>query len=436
MFAPLRIALALLCLVSSASCANSERKGVSPGGRAMAEGWRLDKRKVSAPKPILGKREILIDVAHAMSVLEEAYAAREVVPETDLLLARFAIRSLARSRGRWDAATMCERLDGALALLPDDQFSASIDGQPCSPARRERLAEPAAVGANVAARTESAWAVTSVEGGGGPFPVLSITHFAPPASAAWAGFKEQLTELKKNSAALILDVRGNSGGHESSAEAAAALLFGTDRPPPASGPIARSRTLASLAALMNSYWLRARAPQPDLAAAREFANYRNAYLRARSKPDSAWETEAPRGPDRPGENAYAGRLFVLADRACAGACERFLMRIKRMKNVRLIGEPTAGTGRLMDIGLVRLPQSGIEIRVPTSVLLTEGGTFPDREAVPVDISVPPGMDALTVARENLSQAAPKKPWAGMGVFVVEKSSNLHFALPKLSARSR
>lgn len=378
----------------------------------MAERWRLDKRKETPPRAKLGKRELLVDVAHATGVLEEVYAARDLIPKADLLLARFAIRGLARGRARWDTRTVCERIDGALMLLPDDQFSASLDGRPCSEARRERLAETGAVGANVASRGDKAWAETVVAGAGEGLsgagtPVLSLTHFAPAGTPAWDGLREKILALRaERPAVTILDVRGNPGGHESGAEAAAALLFGTARAPAPEGSVARSRNLASLAALMNASWTRSRAPEADPAAAREFAAYRDEYLKARARPTPGLRIEEWSGPSSPGRGVYPGQLLVLADRGCSGACERFLLRLKRMPNVRLIGEATAGASSSLDFGLVRLPQSGIEIRVPTAVLLAPDGSFAGREGIAVDVAVPAGRDALTYAREILPRSGP------------------------------
>jgi len=45
----------------------------------------------------------------------------------------------------------------------------------------------------------------------------------------------------------------------------------------------------------------------------------------------------------PRETAYAGRLILLADRACSCACEDFVMPFKYSKRAVLVGETTAGT---------------------------------------------------------------------------------------------
>ncbi len=45
----------------------------------------------------------------------------------------------------------------------------------------------------------------------------------------------------------------------------------------------------------------------------------------------------------PRENAYAGRLILLTDRACSCACEDFVMPFKYAKRATLVGETTAGS---------------------------------------------------------------------------------------------
>lgn len=400
----LRRCLPILLAALHVSCSSEPKKNLSPQSRRIAERWRLDVRREATPKAILGRREVLIDVSFATAVIDEAYGGRAFVPDADKLLARFAIRSLSRSRGGWDASTLCERIDGALALLPDDQFYASLSGQPCSQARRDRLSEPGGVGANVATRGEVPWALIDVETSTGRTPVLALTNFPPREAKSWDGFDENIERLKAiGTSALIVDLRGNPGGFESGAERIAAKIFGTDEPPVFAAAIMLTRTLPALAALMNASWVRARQPQPELSAARDFSAIKSKYLLSRKNTGEATIRQPQTGPAEPSNSGWRGPILILVDRGCASVCERFALRLARHPRAKLIGEPTAGSARLTDVGLVRLPKSGIEIFVPTAVYLDDEQGSLERVGIPVQIGVPQGNDALQFARDSLSQ---------------------------------
>lgn len=383
--------------VGLSGCANPKQEKVRPApGVVVAERMRLDIHKPFSPKSRLGPREARIDVAHATTVLDEAYGAHEWVPPEDYLLTRFAVRSLARARGGWDARTFCERIDGALALLPDDQFHASLDGQPCSAARRERLARSGTVGANVASRGDVPWLVTSVETSIGSIPVIALTRFPPASAPEWAGFEEEIEKLRKTTGpgrAWIVDVRGNIGGDESSAERIAGLFIGASVAPAPAAKVVSRRTPAASVVRKNLAWMiRLRDEEPVLS-------------RADETPRSVSPVSTRRGSisSLVASMDSSQSIRILTDAGCAEACERFLLRMRRYSKALLIGEPSAGRSSLMDVGIARLPHSGIEIRVPTTVLLGDDGAFLGRRGVPVDIFVPSGVDALRIARDNLTQ---------------------------------
>jgi carboxyl-terminal processing protease len=171
----------------------------------------------------------------------------------------------------------------------------------------------------------------------------------------------------RDAKALIVDVRGNPGGGQSSAFRAALM----NRPYQAwnessslhGGPILRSYT--------SGY--------PD-----------HVTL-------TSTDTVVP-----PNESAYAGRLILLIDRVCSCACEDFVMPFKYSKRATLVGETTTGSyseTRHIDFenGMV-LNISAVHHMFPDGSTFEGVGIAPD---VPIDMAP----DDLKAGRDPALQKA-------------------------------
>jgi len=166
-----------------------------------------------------------------------------------------------------------------------------------------------------------------------------------------AGAIQYLHELR-DATTLIVDVRGNPGGGQSSTFRAALM----NRPYQAwnessslhGGPILRSYT--------SGY--------PD-----------HVML-------TTTDTVVP-----PNESAYAGRLILLIDRVCSCACEDFVMPFKFSKRATLVGETTTGsyseTRHIDSENGMMLNISAVHHTFPDGSTFEGVGITPD---VPVDIT--------------------------------------------------
>ena len=108
--------------------------------------------------------------------------------------------------------------------------------------------------------------------------------------------------------------------------------------------------------------------------------------------EHAWlELASPRGPF-----AYTAPVVVLVGRWTGSMGEGLAIGLDGMGRARVVGTPMAGL--LGALGEIRLPNTGIAVRVPTERLAAVDGT--PREAF-VPHAVPPGEDALSFARRLL-----------------------------------
>ena len=96
---------------------------------------------------------------------------------------------------------------------------------------------------------------------------------------------------------------------------------------------------------------------------------------------------APAGP------RFAGRVVVLTDRGTASAAESFVMMLRGLPNVLVVGDTTSGTASRP---LPRRLPNGWWLRVPASVELT-----PDGALVVEGRGLPPGRAARQLPADDV-----------------------------------
>jgi len=64
---------------------------------------------------------------------------------------------------------------------------------------------------------------------------------------------------------------------------------------------------------------------------------------------------------------YRGALILLVDRKCASACESFIRYARQLPRTWLLGENTAGVGRIGEVKPYRLPHSGLWLQAGTKL---------------------------------------------------------------------
>lgn len=171
---------------------------------------------------------------------------------------------------------------------------------------------------------------------------------------------DQALEQFKDSAGLIIDVRGNGGGDDRLADLVNGRL--TDRP-----------VVSSI-----DFW---REPGSD-----------------QYKRTVGWVQ--PRGPWM-----YRGRVAVLIDEGCASACEHFVSGVEAIGRVLLVGMPTNGAGggpTLVTLG------DGTKVVISRALGLRANGVVFEGHGLPPHIYAEPTLSDLRQGRDPALQRA--KEW--------------------------
>ncbi len=179
----------------------------------------------------------------------------------------------------------------------------------------------------------------------------------------------------RRSDALIVDVRGNSGGNSYFSDHLAWQLCGA-QVQSARAVFIRNNPDAARVIQSNPYIL-------DDIRDRHFHSDPVRFDNAADVP-----VDMTRGYNRP--------VYILTNRGTASSAEMFVARMKQHPHVRLVGENTKGCEVFGNMGTVFLPHSRIVVRVGIQYRELEWDNFETNGFVP-DIRVADGMDAMNVA---------------------------------------
>jgi carboxyl-terminal processing protease len=257
------------------------------------------------------------------------------------------------------------QLLGTLAALLPDRYSLEVQTksggvQTLGVDRASLRAAPQAP------KTESRWLEAGV------IAYLKVPSFGSPEFE-----KDALEQLKayQNAPAIIVDVRGNAGGSTPSRLTSALM----------NKPYRWWTEGTPLTVGLFRFYAQAR-PEIEL---NEY--FRNAQL--------TWQSaETPPDP-----GAYAGRLFILVDRATGSAAEDFAMPFKDNGRAVIVGEATAGsTGQpfMFSFG------DGISVGIGTKrAFMPDGSAFEGIGIVPDIVEPVQRMDLYSGKDRVLERAA-------------------------------
>lgn len=209
---------------------------------------------------------------------------------------------------------------------------------------------------------------------------------------------------------LIIDVRGNSGGSRAALLLIAGLVMPPDQPPVAynaARPLRLGQSETEIDARMASrFLLRPEAmPEQDRAAAEaliERIDPAGTGLRLTDDHFAGWYAGIVR-PAAEGSWWRPGRrVVVLMDNACFSATDVFLMAMKEIDGVTLVGRPSAGGS-----GMARGHRIGsARVRLSTMVSFQPDGGLVDGRGVQPDVVVwPVPTDFIEGGTDSVMDAA-------------------------------
>ncbi len=334
--------------------------------------------------------------------LEGGYGGRGFVPEADF---QGVLLDLRKINGPKSSDELCREIDEVLYEgIQDNHLKATFASEPCYYKRARDLRE-GTVGNNLSQKREGIWHVEMRSLHHRKIAVISLTSFPHDEDVAWDGFIDAVHGALHEAAGAIIDLRGNSGGADGMGMRLAALFYGTD-----SFPLPRGRSVSlqspeALAMVHNYFrivsWERGAVGKPipggfDL----RIREYREKFQAALSgklpvreteeiKPLEHWKFDPSKGFNKP--------IYLLIDSRTESAAEKTVDAFESHPRAKRIGQNTPGTLQSGNVGLIVLPRSRIQVRIPTQFTEYRDGRFIERTGIAPDRHVPEGSDAFQVA---------------------------------------
>ena len=187
------------------------------------------------------------------------------------------------------------------------------------------------------------------------------------ASVALSTFVATARELRSETA-VILDVRGNSGGSDTPVADWFAGITNTTFKAPAVHALHSNVTLQGAVNTARCDLLRAQdAPARDSLTAWLTDGQRALADAAHNPRPRAWKSQQ-RARSGNAPSAFGGALVVLADARCASSCESAVTHARQLERTLVVGENTSGSGTFGELFMYRLPRTGLGVSVPSAWL--------------------------------------------------------------------
>lgn len=351
----------------------------------------------------LRKEQVQEDIQFLIYALSKGYGGRSHVPAQTFEMVLEKIKQI-------DSAKTPEELmiqiDEVLLMIPDNHLRAALDGKR-SPGRLKIWSANGNVGKNAIGKAKRKWDVRSELIKGQRVLYISVTSFPLRKDPIWNGFHEQVKRRLKFSKSVILDFRGNSGGDDSAGWELARIFFGRDFRVPYARQY-KSRTPETLMIAANAPRLfklndqfKGRKPSPylDDLLQEMMTEYRSA-IQGKTPEEQIREYENRADLEKQ-PVAYQKPIYILMDRECGSSCESTIDFFEFHPFVKRVGENTGGFIHFGNVGYVILPNSRIDVQIPTHYNEYYDKRFVERVGIKPDIKVPSGVDAYQYLKENL-----------------------------------
>jgi C-terminal processing protease CtpA/Prc len=357
--------------------------------------------------------------------LDRGYGGRRYVPEPAFQALRARLDALRAAP--LTVTAFCDALGDALWELPDAHTRASRrvgDGGSrtvCGARFKAAQRKPSVGKPYAAAEAARPWVADFLAVGHANFGVLAIHRFPSHEDPVWGDYNRAVEEIASTDGILV-DLRGNGGGDDSRGLHLASAILDA----PAAFDFARIRTRATPEAFtlyLNTVDRGARGADGVLAS---WATGRYAEA-TRDRDEAAGGAEEERvreEPTRaePGPNAFHGPVAVLVDSDCASSCETTLQALRKHPRARVFGERTGGYVNFGDVGSLTLPNSGVEVGIPTKYFEFPDGRIYDKTGFEPDVAVPAGQDAFDAATAWLIEGEGKARVVAPAEYVVPDAS--------------
>jgi Peptidase family S41 len=384
--APIIQAIVLMFVL--ASCQSMPTRSWTPQDLLVSENESL-----RAPTQ-LSRKMIKEDVSFLVYALESGYGGRKFVPQETFTSAMDDLRKISE---QMNSEQLKDRIDAILLRIPDNHLRAKLNGK--SSTLRLASADKGTVGKNAISDPKQIWEVRLDRKGNLKVLFISITAFRSSKDPVWIGFIDQVKKGLKASDLLVLDLRGNGGGDDWIGYELAKLLHGNAINNPSSRQYI-SQTPQTLAIAANGFRVssielkQSGNPVPPYLADLYQEQYQK-YLQSLDGKLPAEKIVETNSGDHPFNQTggYNKPIYILMDRVCASSCESTIDAFENHPKVQRVGTNTAGMTHFGNIGKIVLPNSKVQVQIPTHFKEYKDKRFIERIGIRPDISVPSGNDA-------------------------------------------
>lgn len=345
------------------------------------------------------------DISFLLYALRNGYGGRKFVVQSKFYLALEALSKLSIEKKEKSPKELKEKIDEILLDIPDSHLTASLDKR--YSLKREKVERRGNVGKN---RLEEklVWRVEQLKQKKSKILYISITKFPSHRDKIWVGFIEEVKSLLHTSDIAILDLRGNGGGDDT---------FGIKLSEVFSGKLARipikkqyvSQTPETYAIRINYFRLKVfnmkrRGLKPPTYL-KELEKSLMSNFKSSLEDNLTGYKVRLLGKDSPSiivsKNAFLKPIYILQDKACGSSCESTIDSFEFHKNVKKVGENTAGYIHFGNIGYIILPNSRVKVQIPSHYNEYFDKRFLEGNGISPDIRVPPGVDAYEFLKKLL-----------------------------------
>ena len=378
--------LLLAIVMSSCSTSKKDFKGLT------YKSIKLPSGKIEFKKSI-NEKEFKEDILLLRYALDKAYGAKgtisdEIFEKVDSELSDLTFIST--------PLEMCKKIGEVMSVFPDYHLKAKYRGPFCYQKEIKKIN----VGKNLN-DTEKPWkGIKSKDN----IYTIAISQFSP---GKWPGFFEFTKEAMKNAKAIVIDLRGNGGGDDSIGFELAEKLAGQKIETPIAPDIRRNtpETLTLWDNYLNvlkessnnkrmneqlDIYIKENAEKLKKVLAGEIDEFTTKPILATN-----WEYDKSKG--------YQGSIYVLQDKECGSSCESTINFFEYFPNVTRVGFNTAGMTHFGNIGIFLLPNSGIQINMPTKANKYKDGRFIEFTGIKPDIVLNSGQDAYEYVIQLLNR---------------------------------
>jgi hypothetical protein len=350
----------------------------------------------------LSASQVREDVEQALFALERAYAGAKFLPSSEFANLEAGFKKIIRPTSVND---LCWQMGKLMDAVSDSHLASKFNNKRCFASTHDRKGQ---VGSNFyQEKNEIPWSLKLEKKNGKRALLISVTSFPSSTSPVWKGFLPKVKELLPRAQFIILDMRGNGGGDDSTGYDLARILSGIEprplyapqwnNPNPEAGQILINRLDYTERKMIED---KVEFPAHLITLRERFVAKRDQQIRGEASPTPSDASKGDTSDLRQKHDQMkpvGKKIYILVDADCASSCESTVDFFESYPEVVLVGENTAGYIHFGNNGIVILKNSGIELRMGTSYNSYVDGRFIEKKGIAPKIQVTTGGDAMQSA---------------------------------------